>query len=410
MEKNFSASERKTLLIIILLMMTYQCASTIFIPAIPAIAAALKAPDAVVKFCPIAFAFGFGITCFINGLLADFYGRRTIQLYGVIIFISGCVLAMLAPSITILLAAMLIQGFGIGSQDIIGRAILCDLYDEAGFARAASYIGIASTLMPIIAPIMGGYSVYYVNWRANFLVSLILGISALICVYRYLPETLTKDKRSQPAPSLTAVFHQGWSNIRLIVIHKIFIGYLVTGIVAAFGYLAFTITAPFLIQNILHYDSVAFGWLTALAVSGIIIGSTVSVRLAGKLATRYCVTIGLSLFLVSGSLMLLLGCQPGSAIALIVPMMIFFIGSGIIVPNANAGAMSPFAYCAGVAGAMQSSLQALLVSLLATVFATLDIKTLSDFALIMALISLFTFIIFWLLMLHRPKTSKAYDA
>jgi MFS family permease len=54
----------------------------------------------------------------ITGGLSDIFGRRAFLVAGSVVMIIGYIVALLAKNIPILLAAMIIQGFGSGAQQL----------------------------------------------------------------------------------------------------------------------------------------------------------------------------------------------------------------------------------------------------------------------------------------------------
>ena len=69
-----------------------------------------------------------------------------------------------------LIGARVLQALGGGSGPVVARAVIRDLYDRERAARVFSYMGMAQSLNPMLAPILGGYLHEAFGWRAIFLV------------------------------------------------------------------------------------------------------------------------------------------------------------------------------------------------------------------------------------------------
>lgn len=349
--------------IIILLMMLFQCSMAIFLPAMTLIAASYKTTNATIQMMPGIFMLGFGISGVIYGLLSDIYGRRRMQLIGLAIAICGYFLACIASSILIFLFAIFLQGAGIGSQDVLGRAMLCDLFDEKEFANAASMVSMSSPLMPIVAPLIGGYIAQYFHWRLIYAFLLVLSLICLIVTKKYLKETRTT---ANPLNfNLLNILRDTYRHGREIFSNYVFLSFFSASAAAVFGAIAFNALGPFIIQEKLGYSPVAYSWFSSLIGIGIFFGGFVSKLLNKKKAIPELVKTGLIISLIAGVSML--ACSfvgQTNIVTIMLPMLIFMVGSGLTVPNANAGALAPFAKIAGTAGALQGGIQSILISIM----------------------------------------------
>src|SRR5690349_16321100 len=120
----------KVVVFVILLMTLNQFAITIYLPSIPHMVQSLHTTYSTVQMTITLYVIGYGISGFIYGPLSDFYGRRIILLVGLSIFLLGSLAASFTQSIGILLCARFLQGLGNECGDVIGRAVLCDIYDS----------------------------------------------------------------------------------------------------------------------------------------------------------------------------------------------------------------------------------------------------------------------------------------
>ncbi len=125
----------------------------------------------------------------LGGSLGDRYGRRRIFILGTGLFTFASLLCAVAPSDEALVAARLLQGVGgalltPGSLAMIESSFRPD--DRARAIGAWSGLGGVATA---IGPLLGGYLVDAVSWRAIFLINLPLGILVIAMAARHVPET-----------------------------------------------------------------------------------------------------------------------------------------------------------------------------------------------------------------------------
>jgi EmrB/QacA subfamily drug resistance transporter len=125
----------------------------------------------------------------LGGSLGDRHGRRRIFVVGTGLFTAASLLCAVAPNAELLVAARLLQGIG-GALLTPGSLAMI----EASFRPAdrAAAIGAWSGLVGVAAavgPLLGGYLVDAVSWRAIFLINLPLGVFVMAMASRHVPET-----------------------------------------------------------------------------------------------------------------------------------------------------------------------------------------------------------------------------
>ena len=73
-------------------------------------------------------------------------------------------LCAVAPSISVLIAARILQGLGGGACVVISRAIVPDLAGGKKAAQAFALLMIIQGVAPVAAPLFGGVLVEHVGW------------------------------------------------------------------------------------------------------------------------------------------------------------------------------------------------------------------------------------------------------
>ena len=166
------------------------------LPGLPDIAAELT-PDTPnrAQLVVTAFMFGMGPGTLIAGPLADAYGRRITTTVGIGIFIFGGLLAYIAPTLELLLAARFLQGLGVAGPRIAPLAMIRDLYEGRRMARLTSFITMIFMLVPAAAPSVGALIINTWDWRAIFIAFMAFGTIGAVWFNTRQAETLALPDR-----------------------------------------------------------------------------------------------------------------------------------------------------------------------------------------------------------------------
>ena len=136
----------------------------------------------------------------VGGSLGDHYGRRRIYSLGIVLFAASSVGCGLALTPGQLIVARAVQGIG-GAMLVPGSlAIISASFDEARRGRAIGTWSGFSGITAAIGPVLGGYLVENVSWRAAFLINVPLAAVVLFIVARHVPESRDPDARRLDIP------------------------------------------------------------------------------------------------------------------------------------------------------------------------------------------------------------------
>ena len=123
----------------------------------------------------------------IGGALGDRHGRVRVFVIGMLLFVGASIVAGLATSLEMLVAARAAQGLG-GALVLPGSfAIVNATFPAERRGQAMGIWGTFSPLITLSGPVLGGWLVDNLSWRAVFFLNVPVGMVAYLAS-RYVPE------------------------------------------------------------------------------------------------------------------------------------------------------------------------------------------------------------------------------
>jgi DHA1 family 2-module integral membrane pump EmrD-like MFS transporter len=330
------------LVMLILLVAVGQMAQTIYVPVIADIAHDLSVRTGAVQRVMAAYLLTYGFSQLIYGPISD----RTVILTGMMIFLVGALGALLSTNLTMLVAASAIQGMGTGVAGVMARTMPRDLYAGTALRYANSLLNMGILVSPLLAPVIGGALAMVFGWRACYAFLLALCACVAFAMFRWLPETrpVQTEKRRMLA------------SFRQLLSDSTFSCYLVMLIGALAGIAVFEASCGVLMGGVLGLSGLTVSILFILPIPAAFFGAWY----AGRDGKTFHTLMWHSVLscLLAGAMMWIPGWFGVMNIwTLIVPAALFFFGAGMLFPLATTGAMEPFPYLAGAAGALVGGMQ-----------------------------------------------------
>ena len=118
----------------------------------------------------------------VYGKLGDLFGRKSIFIFAIAVFLAGSVLSGLAQNMGQLIGFRALQGIGGGGLMIGAQAILGDLVSPRDRGKYMGLIGAAFGLASVGGPLLGGWITDSWSWRWVFYINLPIGAVALAVV------------------------------------------------------------------------------------------------------------------------------------------------------------------------------------------------------------------------------------
>jgi EmrB/QacA subfamily drug resistance transporter len=161
--------------------------------ALPALQANLNATIVDVQWVIEAYSLLLAALLLVGGSLGDHYGRRRIFLIGVALFALASAWCGVAPNIGQLIAARAAQGLGAALLVPGSLAIISSSFSENERGRAIGTWSGFSAITTAIGPIIGGWLIEHVSWRAVFFINIPIALLVIFISLRWVPESSDKE-------------------------------------------------------------------------------------------------------------------------------------------------------------------------------------------------------------------------
>ena len=326
----------------------------VLLPALPAIAVDFSASTSTVQLLIslslMAIAFG----NLMVAPLSDRFGRRSVIVAGLSLFLAGSLAGLLAPSLDWLIAARIVQAFGGGAAMAVARASVTDFFGIGRSANALATMATAVLVVPMFAPILGGFTVESAGWRAAFALALALGAGVLYFVLTRVEETHAATRSA--GPSL-----QTFISYRRLLGSPEYLRFVAFGSCMMGAVTVFITSAPHVAIDVLGVTPSNYGLLFFLPAFAAFSGFFYTARMAHRVGGARLMRIG-AVLSVAGAGTLAGGILLGIShpLALFLPGMLVCGGNALAAPNSTTGAITSAPDMAGAASGMLGFVQLLM--------------------------------------------------
>ncbi|MUL49005.1 MFS transporter [Mycobacterium sp. CBMA293] len=166
-----------------------QLDATVVNVALPAIGRDLGAQASGLQLVVSAYSVTLAALILLSGSLGDRVGRKRVFVIGVVWFTVASALCAMAPTAEMLIAARALQGVGGALLTPGSLAIIQATFIPADRGKAIGAWSALGGVAAAIGPLLGGYLVQAVSWRAIFLINVPLGGLVVWLALRHVPES-----------------------------------------------------------------------------------------------------------------------------------------------------------------------------------------------------------------------------
>lgn len=324
----------------------------ILVPAVPALAVTLAADPNLVQLTISLYLLGLAISQLALGPLSDRFGRRPVVLAGLAVTAISSAAAAAVSGIVGLIVARTLQSFGASTGLVIGRAIVRDLVDRDRAAAMLGLVTAAVVVAPMFGPLIGGILDTAFGWQSIFIFTAVVSALVLLWAALALPET-------RPERAAGGEHGHFRSDLRALLSDRRFYGYMLAAAFTSGPFFAFLGGGPHMVVTQMGRTSAEYGLWWVLTSVGYMAGNFAASRLSLRHGVDPLIKWGLwSQFI--GCIVLAVLTEmyfhlgPGIPFLL---LLVVFIGNGIALPNAIAGAVSVRPQAAGTASGITGFVQ-----------------------------------------------------
>ncbi len=306
-------------------------ATDMYVPAFPLVGADLASSATQVQLTLTTFFVGMALGQLIGGPVSDARGRRVPLLLALTVMTAASIACAFSPTITVMMAARFVQGLAGGWAMVTARAVIVDLSKGPQLVRSLNLVAGVGGIAPILGPLLGAVILELSHWRVSFWVVAALGALMIVAVATGIPETLPPERRHQGG------LRQLRRSAGQVIGNRSFTGYLIVMAFSMGTTFAYVATSAFILQSMNGLSPIMYSIDFAANAVGLALATLLAARLAGRVATRSVITVGLAVSAAAGLLLLVGSLAWGTP--LIVAVVGFFLlmsAQGLVGPNAGA--------------------------------------------------------------------------
>ena len=354
-----------------------------YTPSIPHMLAPLHTTAAMMQLTVTVYMLAFAVSQMICGPLSDSFGRRKILLFNLPIYFIGTLICIFAHSGFVLILGRVIQGLGVGALALTGPAVMSDCFKGKELLRISARYSTIYSFIIISAPVIGGFIQQWLDWQGNFVFMFVLGVIIFATFYFLFPETHPVEKRH----------HLSMKNIRksyfAVLTNKKYMAAVICLVLTWTMLVVFSVMAPFLIQNKLHFSPAQYGLLALLVGVGFFVGNTINNFLLKIFLPVKIMLWGFFIMLAMSLIQTVLPLLGFFNIyTVMLPVCIMMAGAGLGFGYLYGSAASAVPQYAGTAGALIGSLILIGAVIITALITQLEARSPIDMAAVFLVLSL----------------------
>lgn len=325
--------------------------TSLYLPALPLMADDLGLSAQHMASTMTVYLVGFAAASVLLGPLSDQWGRRLLVQGGVAVFGIGSLLCALAPGFGLLITGRILQSVGGAAVQVGSRAMSREAFSDEQMISVLGWIGVITSLVPVLAPMLGGLLTQTLGWHSNFYLLAGGALAVLLLTWGIAPETLHRDNRTAFRLGGVLKAYGGMlaaSRFMLPTI-PIMLCFAVQG--------AYLVAAPFIFIHVFKLTPVLFGLTSLALVGGLLAGRLICMATLKRWGDFAAFLIGAALAFVGGALSLGVVLSHWISPATVLgSSAVFCTGFGALVPIGMKAGLSAFPERVGTSSALYGTL------------------------------------------------------
>ncbi len=325
-----------------------------YLPAFPTLEAALHGSTVDIQQSLTFYLVPYTLMTLWHGAISDSIGRIATIKWGLGVFVLASIGCAYAPNVETLWFFRALQGMSGGAGNVVARAMVRDLFEGAQAQRVMATVQMLFGIAPAVAPIIGGV-LLGIHWQAIFIFLALYAALSLWAAIKYLPETMPPSKRlplstKQVLKDYKLIFKDKEFNLVVIALGANFAAFFV-----------YVLASPVFLIKHLGLNQHQFGWMFIPTVCGMVLGSYLAKRAAGRYSQRQVVRVAYAWMALIVLLNLVI-CfvLPANPIYNIAPIGLFNIGMALAMPILSLAALDRHPKIRGTAASGQTFVQMML--------------------------------------------------
>ena len=329
---------------------------SIFLPSLPSMAKEFDVDYGTMQIFISGYFLSLAFFQLIIGPVSDRIGRKPTMIAAFVLFTLSTLICEITTNFYLFLFFRMLQA-GVAAGFVLGRAIIRDIVPMEHAASMIGYVTMAMTIMPMLAPAVGGVLEEQLNWRYSLRLMYFMGVISLLLIWFDQKETLNKNEISE------AKFLEDYKELFL---NKDFWFYVIVMGFSVGSYFSFLTGAPVISAEYFQLAPSVQGYLFAILGLGFFLGNFLTGRFAMKIGPNSLMLWGCFIAIIGPLLQVLIYLNFSfGPLSFFAPMFLVGLGQGLIVPNAAAGIVSVNPKLAGSASGLGATIQVMIGGILA---------------------------------------------
>ncbi len=372
-----------------------QSTESVYTTGLPDIALEFNIEAGLAQSSSSVYFFGFAVGIFILGRASDIYGRRSVVIFGLTLFLVTSIFSFFTNDIYTLILLRFIQAFGASVGSVVAQAMARDSYRGNDLSKLYASLAVGIAIMPAIGSLIGGYIVELVGWRYNFVYLFSIVFLVYLGIIFKLPET--NRYKGEHRENFREIFSMMIRDKRVI-----FYGC----IIGAFNGImySFYVEAPFIFISKLHFHPSSYGFIILLLSVSSMCGS-IFTRQAQKLIDgKKIIEMGLKLSLFSCTMLVILGTlwsysyisNELARIILIIPIVLQSVSFSVVMPLVLRYSLEDYTKVNGTAGSIFGTFYYSIIAIINFITTRIHSDTIVKFTIFILSISTTSYVIYLL--------------